>query len=350
MGNLGQREKYGLGLVAILIVAFIIYFAGIRSLQNQKDELEFRRNELNTQIATLEALKENNNKTQAQIDAITNTIKDIESTFIPVLKTESIEQFVISTFEKAGCPYLNTIKSEIVVPDAIVLPNGQAANDSLQIVRITAQFSTTDGFNVPQYNMEPDFQHDSATVEEYIDMLYGDNIDSTIYDSTAPMVEYENFVKGLKVIEKTGVPEGAEEGTASTCVKINSVKMESEGGYMLLTVEIDFYSASLADRLSEPVLTAPYVEWTGRTNVPNAGIMGRRFVFDEKYEDSAWYGMIMNSGDVVNKGRPFAAYWSRDLFDVSVAKNGNVYTAVTGISIDNPAPQEETPDNTEVPA
>ena len=328
MGNLGQREKYGLGLVAILIVAFIIYFAGIRSLQSQKDELEFRRQELNTQIATLEALKENNNKTQAQIDAITERIKEIEATFIPVLRTESIEQFIISTFEKAGCPYLNTIKSEIVVPDSIVLPNGQVSNDTLQIVRVTAQFATSDGFNVGQANMDPNFRENPELALEYIDTLYTDGVEEGLYDSTAPMKEYDAFVSALKVIEKTGVPEGAEEGTGSTCVKINKVSMESEGGYMYLTVEIDFYSATLTDRLSEPEFEAPYVKWGGRTDVPNFGVMGKRLVFDENYEKSYWYGVLMTTDDVINKDRPFAAYWSRDLFEISVGMNGNVGLAV----------------------
>lgn len=350
MGNLGQREKYGLGLVAILIVAFIIYFAGIRTLQNQKIDLEFRRTELNNQIATLEALKDNNNKTQAQIDAITETIKGIEATFIPVLNTESIEQFVISTFEQAGCPYLNTIKSEIVVPNAIVLPNGQVSKDTLQIVRVTAQFATSDGYNVGQYNMTPDFAADenAALVDEIVEQLYSGNPDPANYDSTAPMVEYDAFVKGLKVIEKTGVPEGAEEGTASSCVKINKVSMESEGGYMLLTVEIDFYSASLTDRLSEPVLTAPYVKWNGRTTVPNAGIMGERMIVDEKYADSLWFRTQMPNDMIINNSRPFAAYWSRDLFDRMVGESPSVAVAV-GLATDDgtqPAPetQGENPD------
>lgn len=346
MGNLGQREKYGLGLVAILIVAFIIYFAGIRSLQSQKDELEFRRQELNTQIATLEAMKENNDKTQAQIDAITNRIKEIETTFVPVLNTECIEQFVLNTFSDSK--YLNTIKSEIVVPDSIVLPNGQVSNDTLQIVRVTVQYATSDGYNEGQANMDPDFMNNPEEALAIADELYGGTAPEGRYNSNKPLEDYMNFIEGLKKIENTGIPEGAEEGTPSSCVKINKVSMESDGGYMLLTAEIDFYSASLTDRLSEPVLTAPYVDWTGRTNVPNNGVMGRRLYFDENYVDSAWFGIVMATDDVINKDRPFAAYWSRDLFDIAVAAAGNVGTAVTGQAADGGVTPVDNPADTPV--
>ncbi|MCQ2532176.1 MAG: hypothetical protein MJ093_05660 [Saccharofermentans sp.] len=332
MGNLGQREKYGIGLVAVLIVAFVIYFAGIRNLQAKKVELEIQRADLQTQIDTLQALKDNNDVTQANIKAITEEIKEIEKTFIPVLNTESIEQYVLKTFEENGVVYLNTVSTATVPTDNIILPNGAAASESLQVLRVKVQFATSDGFNFGQYNKTPDYMDfaNREMVTELIDGQYSGGEPMVPYNEKLPLDDYLAFIKAVKEIEKTGIPEGAAEGTPSTCVKVNSISMESDGGYMLLTAEIDFYSAILSDRLSTPDFGAPYITWNGTpvSQIGTKGEMGRRLLFIESESD--WNYIMLVESDAIHKDRPFAAYWSNQLFDQIVSESGDLAGVLLG--------------------
>lgn len=323
MGNLGQREKYGLGLVVILIVAFIIYFAGIRNLQNQKVDLEIQRAELQSQIDTLQALKDNNAETQNNIKLVTEEIKELEKTFIPVINTEAVEQYVIKTFEDNGAIYLDSITSETVVAPTIVLPNGSAAKDKLQVLRVTVNYATTDGFNFGQYNQTPDYaSYPIEEMEELIESQYASDEPMYAYDENAPLQDYLAFIRAVKAIEATGIPADSPEGTPSTCVKVNSIQMKSEGGYMILTATIDFYSAVFSDRLSEPDMSAPYVTWNGTpvAQIGNDGEMGRRFIFLES--DSDWNYIMMVDGEALAGERPFAAYWSKAIFTDTVNTNG----------------------------
>lgn len=325
MGNLGQREKYGLALVAVLIIAFIIYFAGIRQLQSQRIELENQRNELEARVAQLDALIQNNEAAEEAIKAIEEDIKVIEKTFIPTLNTHCIEQFVMKTFEDEGCVYLNKINSELITGDSIVLPDGNIANETLQIVRVTVQYATSDGFNISQYNATPNYMR--ADHEEILGLIEA-QFDSTNsadqpfpYDETLPMVEYNAFIRGLKTIEETGVQVT---GQPSTCVKLNKVEMESEGGYMLLTAEIDFYSANFVNRLSDANLDAPYITWNGVNvnSLSRTGAMGRRLLFLD--QSTEWFATVMVNEDIQALDRPFATYWSNELFDDYIDLYGSV--------------------------
>ena len=342
MGNLGQREKYGLGLVAILIVAFIIYFAGIRNLQSQKGELEAQRAELQTRVDYLQkywhfvkvmgrsashVALECALETQPNICLISEEIKELEQTFIPKLNTESIEQFVLKTFSDNNCNYLNKIDSSVIIPDSVMLPDGTRSADTLQVLRVEVQYATSDGFNFSQYNMTPDYMRDPELVLDLIDEQDKGNAPTYPYDSTLPLTDYLNFIAGVKAIEKTGV---IKDGEPSTCVKVNSVTMESEGGYMIITAQIDFYSVILTDRVSEPDLSAPYVTWSGDkpSTIPNSGILGRRFLFTPADGDCDWVDILMVDGDATHQQRPFAAYWSNALFDSLVANKGGLGYAI----------------------
>ena len=83
MGNLGAREKYGLMLLGVVAVVFVIYFFGIRNLDARYDELVAERTELQAQLDYYESLKAQNDETQAQIEQLKTEIAEVEGTFLP---------------------------------------------------------------------------------------------------------------------------------------------------------------------------------------------------------------------------------------------------------------------------
>ena len=307
MGNLGAREKYGLMLLGVVAVVFVIYFFGIRNLDARYDELVAERTELQAQLDYYESLKAQNDETQAQIEQLKTEIAEVEGTFLPYICAESIEQYVLKTFEDAGCPYLVSVAAEDMTGDVVKLPDGSPASDSLLIKRITVQYSTTDGFNIPNYNRSTTVVFDGAIdeglVQEYLDQMFWHGADS--------IEGYDEFISALKTIESAD----------PNCVKVNSIKISCEGGYILMTAQIDFYSATFNDRVSEPDDSAPYVTWNGSTNINTAGgFIGRPFLIEDP--NSEWYMIIMTDEEATSGERPFSTYYSNAIFEELVNTNG----------------------------
>ena len=307
MGNIGQREKYYLMLLGIVLVVVLIYFFGIRNLGYKHEDLVNQRTQLEEQLAYYEALKTQNAETQAQIDQLKADITAEEGRFLPFICSEAVEQYVLKTFEDAGCPYLVSVTAEDVVPASISLPNGAAASDTLLVKRITVQYCSTDGYNIPEYNRSTTVISNGIIDEEafnaYLDEMYWHGADSR--------VGYDEFVNALRVLE----------GENPDCVKVNSVSISSEGGYILLNATIDFYSVTFHDRVSEPDTSAPYVTWAGETNINTAGgFIGYPFIVEDPNSD--WFMIMMTDGEATAGNRPFATYYSNAIFQSEVGANG----------------------------
>ena len=325
MGNLGAREKYGLMLLGVVAVVFVIYFFGIRNLDARYEELVAERTELQAQLDYYEALKAQNDATQAEIEALNTSISEVEETFLPFICAESIEQYVLQTFEDAGCPYLVSATAEDVTAEAVTLPDGSQASDALYIKRITVNYSTTDGFNIPSYNRNTtvvfDGMIDEALLNEYLDQMYWHGAES--------IEGYDEFLSALATIEQAD----------PDCVKINEIAIKSEGGYILLTAVIDFYSATFNDRVSTPDTSAPYVTWAGSTNInTDGGFIGYPFIVEDPNSD--WFMVLMTDEDATAGTRPFAAYYSNAIFTNEVQNRGLAELVLEGVQIDQPTDGE----------
>lgn len=307
MGNIGKRERYYLMLLAIVLVVGLIYFFGIRNLGFKYDELVATRAQLQAQLDYYESLKTQNAETQTRINELKTDISAEEGRFLPYINTASIEQYVLKTFEDAGCPYLVSVTADDITPESVTLPDGTSATDSLLTKRIIVQYSTTDGFNVPEYNRSTSVYSmgvlNEAAFQSYIDAIE--------WHGAASITGYNEFVSALETIEAAN----------PDCIKINSIGVTSEGGYMLLNAEIDFYSVTFRSRVSEENTDAPYITWAGESNIDTeGGFIGRPFRVED--ENSEWYWTLMDDNDAVQGSRPFAAYYSRAIFEQAVRANG----------------------------
>ena len=323
MGNIGKREKYYLMLLGIICLVALIYFFGIRNLGIKYDELVDTRNSLQSQLDYLEALKTQNDATQAQINQLKTDIANVEGMFLPDICAEAMEQYVLKTFENAGCPYLVSATAEDVSPTGVTLPDGSAASDALLVKRITVQYCTTDGFNIAEYN-----RNNSVIVDGVIDeALWTELQDAMVWQGTAAITGYDQFLAALETIEAAN----------PDCVKIYSIGISSEAGYVLMDASIDFYSATFNNRVSDPDTSAPYVTWSGDTTIAtDHGFIGRPFIFDDP--NSLWYNIMMVSSDAINGDRPFSTYWSDAIFQDAV--NGTNLETVLNLT-DAPAPEGE---------
>ncbi|MBO4243160.1 MAG: hypothetical protein J5883_07765 [Clostridiales bacterium] len=305
--NLGAREKYGIAVVILLIALLLVYIFGIRGSQKRNDELKAQRAELQAQLDYYDALKNENEETEAAIQAVEANISAEEKKFIPAIKTESIEQYILGVFESNGCPYLVSVQSEDIEGDKITMPDGSVAADGLVIKRITVKYSTTDGFNIPQYNLQNSVVIDGIPDED----LFNANIDEMYWHGADSITGYPQFITALKEIEDV----------APSCVKINKIATEAGGGYLYMIAEIDFFSATFINRVSEPDMTAPYAHWTGATGVAtNAGFIGYPFIVEDP--DSAWYMVLMSDDDASTTERPFSTYYSAAIFSDAVEQVG----------------------------
>lgn len=327
MGNLGKREQYYLMLLGIVVAVLLIYYFGIRTLVNRHDELLVERDQLQAQLDYYEALKTQNDETLAQINALKAQISDVEEGFLPFLSSESIEQYILKTFENAGCPYLVSVTAEDVSVPAVTLPDGSAAIDHLIVQRFIVQYSTTDGFNIPDYNRSNTVIVDGAIDDAALDALLAE----MYWHGTESIVGYEGFVDALETIEAAN-PE---------CIKINSISITSEGGYILMNAEIDFYSATFYDRVSEANTDAPYITWNGPTSInTEAGFIGRPFLIDNPA--SEWFNILMSDEDARDGDRPFSTYYSDAIFNNAVEAAGlaSVLEIEPGV-----APADEVPED-----
>ena len=324
MGNVGKRERYLLILLGIIVVVFLIWFFGIRNLNARYDELVYERDQLQAQLDYYESLKTQNAEAQAQINQLKADIAAEEERFLPYLCSEAIEQYVLKTFENAGCPYLVSVTTADIVPEAVTLPNGASATDALRDKRITVQYSTTDGFCIPEYNRNitviSNGVADEDALNELLEEMYWHGADSR--------VGYAEFVSALETLEAIN----------PDCIKLNSVSVKSEGGYMLLTAEIDFYSATFTERVSTPDVSAPYITWAGETNIDtDGGFIGFPFIVEDPNSD--WLNVIMLDADAVAGNRPFATYYSAQIFRNEVNARG----LADVLELDGGAPATEEP-------
>ncbi len=323
MGNIGKREQYYLMLLGIVLAVGLIYFFGIRNLGFKHDELVAQRAQLQQQIEYYENLKAQNDVIQNQINQLKVDISEVEGSFLPYICSEAIEQYVLKTFEDAGCPYLVSVTCEDVPFTAITLPDGTVASDVILDKRITLQYSTTDGFNIPEYNRNISVV-DHGVIDE---AMWNELIDSMAWQSTNSIVGYNEFISALKTLESEN----------SDCIKINEISITTQGGFILLNAKIDFFSTTFNQRVSEPSTSAPYITWAGEQNInTEGGYIGHPFVFDRPNSD--WYGVIMSDDEALAASRPFATYYSEAIFSRMISERGLEATLGLG---DNPA--EEIP-------
>lgn len=308
MSNLGPREKYGIILLGIVLIVFGIYMLGIRNLENQYVELVATRDELLAQKQYYDDLKNKNDEMQAEIKKLESEISNVESSFIPMLNTECIQQYVFSVFEEAGCPYLHISSTADTTMPQVLLPDGTMSDSTVVIKSVDVEYSTTDGVNIPQYNRENTVCLPDGTIdEEELNSL----LESMVWEGSDSIVGYQEFLNALITLS-TVDPD---------CIKIESFGVVSQNGYMLLSAKINFYAANFANRVSEPDTTAPYITWNGERDVPtNAGFIGFPFVCDDP--NSVWYMVTLTGSEASSTDRPFATYYSAQIWQDMVNESG----------------------------
>lgn len=312
MSNLTAREKAFMYAITLLIIIVLGYFFGIRTLNNKYDQYKAELNELNERKAYLDMLRENNASMANEIDLLKESCSELELSFIDKLETECIEQYILKTFEDAGCPYLISIESTDVGMPTVTYPDGSLSPDGLLCLQINVSYSSTDGYTITQYNRTPDFTNGAEIpVEETVTELW-DQMGQPPYDQR---VGYDEFIAALKTINKEN----------PSCIKVNSIHVVEIGGHLTLDASINFYATSLRNRISVDDSHAAYTYWQGDTNVDTkGGFIGFPYICD--YEDSLWYGVTNN--DLDDETKPFAAYWAVALFDQQLAEAGGDYAVL----------------------
>lgn len=326
MNNLTAREKGFLYVVTLLIIVVLAYFFGIRTLNNKYEEYKVQLQTLQERKAYLDQLRENNASMANEIEMLKTSCSEIELSFIDNLETECLQQYVLKTFEDAGCPYLMTVSSTDVGMTSVTYPDGTSSPDSIVCMRINVTYSSTDGYTVTQYNRTPDFTPGSKTpVGETIANL-SEQMGQGEY---AKRKGYDEFLTALKKINAEN----------TDCIKVSSLSVSETNGIMTLNATIDFYGASLRNRISVDESRKPYTYWNGDTNVDTkGGFIGFPYVCDNK--DSLWYGTVNMNFDP-STSKPFAAYWAAALFQNQYAEAGGdikVLTNFEGETTPTPTP------------
>ena len=326
MNNLTAREKGFLYVVTLLIIVVLAYFFGIRTLNNKYEEYKVQLQTLQERKAYLDQLRENNASMANEIEMLKTSCSEIELSFIDNLETECLQQYVLKTFEDAGCPFLMTVSSTDVGMTSVTYPDGTSSPDSIVCMRINVTYSSTDGYTVTQYNRTPDFTPGSKTpVGETIANL-SEQMGQGEY---AKRKGYDEFLTALKKINAEN----------TDCIKVSSLSVSETNGIMTLNATIDFYGASLRNRISVDESRKPYTYWNGDTNVDTkGGFIGFPYVCDNK--DSLWYGTVNMNFDP-STSKPFAAYWAAALFQNQYAEAGGdikVLTNFEGETTPTPTP------------
>ena len=242
----------------------------------------------------------------------------------------------MDVFKKNGCPYLVEIKSADIAAPTVTLPDGTIAQDTLVWKRVTLQYSTTDGFNVNQYNHENTIIVDGVpSLDLFIEKL------ETMYDLETIMgvgydennrIGYDGFVKSMKEIDALD----------TEAVKINSISAKDEGGYLVLTAEIDFYSATFNSRLSKDENTEPYVVYPDAADKAikiGHGFIGMPYIVTDT--QSAWYNIMVADNLAASSMKPFSTYYSKALFEQLVQAQGLARTL--GVEIERPISISDVP-------
>ena len=232
-----------------------------------------------------------------------------EKKFLPDLDVDVVENYIFQVFDKEEQHYLSSIKSEDIAPSAIYLPDGSIAREELKIKRITVVYATTDGYTIPEYDMNPNWRLPTGTLNEE---LLASQIAMM---GNFPIVGYDEFIAGCKKVAET-FPD-------TNCIKIHKLAVEDTNmGYLILTAEIDIYSTELgASRLSE--ITDPgqtILTWSGETNVnTTGGMIGMPLV--NMNENNSFYltGIALKKLSEFDD-RPYASYFSNAILTM-IAKN-----------------------------
>lgn len=310
MGNLTAREKAFMYAITLLIIIVLGYFFGIRTLNDKYDQYKAELQELKERQAYLDMLRANNESMRTEIDDLNEQCSELEMSFIDKLETEVIQQYVLSTFEKAGCPYLVGITSSDIGMATVSYPDGTASPDSLVCMQVVVVYSSTDGYTVTQYNRTPDFTAPDEEVEKTLEEL----LDKFGKDEYAERKGYYEFLNALKKINSDN----------PQCIKVDTIKVEEGNGAMKLTAAINFYGVVLNNRISVDNRTDPYTSWSGHKKVDTSGgFIGFPYVCD--YKDSLWYG-LENHNIEEGADKPFAPYWAVAIFNEQLKQAGDLKT------------------------
>lgn len=323
MNNLTAREKGFMYVITLLIIVVLGYFFGIRTLNNKYDEYKVELETLQERKAYLDQIRENNASMASEIEMLKASCSEIELSFIDRIETECIQQYVLKTFEDAGCPFLVSVSSADVGMPSVTYPDGTTAPDSLVCLQITVTYTSTDGYTVTQYNRTPDFtQGSKVPVATTIEDLSG----KMGQGEYAKRKGYDEFIKALKKINSEN----------PSCIKVNTITAADTNGFMTLSATINFYAANLKNRISVDDSKAPYTYWCGATNVDTkGGFIGFPYVCDNK--NSLWYGVVNMNFDPTTT-MPFAAYWANSLFKAQLDDAGGDIKALIGFEseVENP--------------
>lgn len=332
MNNLTAREKGFMYVITLLIIVVLGYFFGIRTLNNKYDEYRAELQSLQDRKAYLDQLRENNASMASEIEILKSSCSEIELSFIDRLETECLEQYVLKTFETAGCPYLTTISSGEIGMTAVTYPDGTTSPDNVVCMQIAVTYTSTDGYTIPQYNRTPDFTVAAPTPAVNTITDLSDQMGQGEY---AKRKGYDEFISALKKINAEN----------SSCIKVSSLTAAQTNGYMTLTATINFYGTSLRNRISVDDSKAPYTYWCGDTNVDTkGGFIGFPYVCDN--EKSLWYGIVNIELDPIAP-KPFAAYWANTLFVEQYNNAGSDIRTLIGFGSEA---AEATPSVTPTPA
>ncbi|MCR5529016.1 MAG: type II secretion system protein M [Saccharofermentans sp.] len=341
MNNLGSRERNLFIIFGIFLLCVILYVGPIRLLNNSTADLKVEREALQAQKDYYDALAEQNEATRAEIENIEADIAVIEGTFLPNINTECLAQWVLNVFEENNCKWLVKINTEDAAAPDIVLPDGSLAEDNVIIKSVMVEYSTSDGWNVSSYGGDDGIRENTLYDENGIpqEAVFDSYMTDRTYAGMNSREGYTEFLAALQQIEQQD----------EDCIKVSRIAVEEESGYILMYATIDFYSATFVDRVSEPDTNAPYVTWSGATDIAtDHGFIGMPFFVDDP--GSEWFGVIMPSDEATDRTRPFAAYYSVQTW-ANLVNNSDVATALGLDSMDGligPAAggEAENPDDT----
>lgn len=309
ISSLSVKEKAIMIFLLLVVIAALAYIFGVRTLNSAHNDMVEELNTLQQRKDYLDQLKEENVKTEGNINELKGNITKLEQSFIADIKTENLEQYVLKVFEDSGSPYLAKVSSDDIQMESIIMADGSASNDSIICKRINVTYATTDGYEALQYNITPELNKANGDVDAAIAAAM---LNSTGKFDETRFLGYDEFIEGLKTIEK------ADPG----CVKISKISAKSTHGYMTLEASIDFYSARLTNRISAENRTSGFAAWKGETNVDTeGGFIG--MPYKVKNPLSRWNGVLIDTKEVTGfLPRPFAAYISNARFTQLIAQKG----------------------------